>query len=526
MDSKALNVDQVFSRLSRYSTGGPSSTSAAVAVAVAVAVILISALAHLGRKRQYPRVGKSRLYTWLPFVTPMRYELDKYALGGYAKINKGQGKPFLMKFFNFDTLMMPPKYLQDLKKASLDSLSFNVSFSDAFNLDATVGDLYWSDNMRLAVVNYLNKQLKRFTPELVEEVIYAFDKEIGRPSTWKNVVAAKISGDVIHRVTNRVLVGPTLCRDETFLQTSQRFTSTLLPAAVWTNFMTFGPLRRTFSKLTTFFHKSQLEASIKLLTPVIEQRMNQRRAGKPADLSDSIEWFIEIAENMNDPRELTVRRLAENVLHLLFAANSAPGALVTQMVYEVLMNPQYLKLLREEIDSSIQAHGSWTADALANMIVLDGFVRETLRMYPPGSIACSRTVTTDSYTLHDGTKLPKGSQFAFPVLAIQMDAANYKDASTFDPYRFVDRDVNGKSRSNTLLSTTVTAEYLPFGYGKHACPGRFFGILEAKLVFAKLVQDYDFEWAEPVSARPPNISIEGMVPPNQTQVIKIKAKSA
>lgn len=35
-----------------------------------------------------------------------------------------------MKFFNIDTLMMPTKYLQDLKKASLDSLSFNVSFSN------------------------------------------------------------------------------------------------------------------------------------------------------------------------------------------------------------------------------------------------------------------------------------------------------------------------------------------------------------------------------------------------------------
>lgn len=78
----------------------------------------------------------------------MRYELEKVANEAYLKvcytprisaltrrtdqgqINKGLEKAFVMKFFGFDYLMLPPKYLQDLKKASLDSLSFNVSFSD------------------------------------------------------------------------------------------------------------------------------------------------------------------------------------------------------------------------------------------------------------------------------------------------------------------------------------------------------------------------------------------------------------
>lgn len=156
--------------------------------------------------------------------------------------------------------------------------------------------------------------------------------------------------------------------------------------------MTFGPLRRFASRLTTFFHKSQLEASIKLLAPVIQRRMDQRREGKPESTPDSIEWFLDIAEKMNDPRELTVRRIAENVLHLLFAANSAPGALVTQMVYEVLMSPHYLEPLREEIEAAVRAERSWTAEALGSMVLLDSFVRETLRMYPPGSSkSCQRT---------------------------------------------------------------------------------------------------------------------------------------
>lgn len=207
-------------------------------------------------------------------------------------------------------------------------------------------------------------------------------------------------------------MGPEFCRDETFLETSQKFTSTLLPSAVWTNFMTFGPLRPLLSKLTTWFHKTQLEASIKLLTPEIKRRMRAREAEKPSPCSDSIEWLIDIAEKMDDQRELSVRRLAENVLHLLFAANSAPGALVTQMVYEVLMDPRYLGPLRDEIAAALRAEGSWTAEALADMPLLDSFVRETLRMYPPGSSTSTEPIG----------RIETNPSFFFPPLTSRMHA--------------------------------------------------------------------------------------------------------
>lgn len=202
---------------------------------------------------------------------------------------------------------------------------------------------------------------------------------------WKEFVAAKINGALIHRVTNRVVVGPTLCRDEEFSQTSLRFTSTLLPSAVWTNFISFGPFRDLASRFTTFFHKWELEASIKLLVPVIEERVQSENKSTEDCPADCIQWLIEIARQSNDPRELSPRRIAENVLHLLFAANSAPGALVTQMVYEALMSPDYLKTLRAEIDAVVGAKGDWTPAALEKMPILDSYVRETLRVYPPGS---------------------------------------------------------------------------------------------------------------------------------------------
>ncbi|KAF2106368.1 putative cytochrome P450 [Lophiotrema nucula] len=495
------------------------------AVQVVIAAIALFTIRYFSTATEYARVGNSRIWTWIPKTIPMRYELDRVSKNAYASINKKLDQPFVMKFFGYDYVMLQPKYLVDLKRAAASAMSFNVSFSDAFNLGSTVGDLYFSDNMGLAVTNYLNRQLKTFVPALVDEVEYALQVEVGRPAEWKTVTAAKVNGILIHRVTNRVIVGQRLCRDEEFSQTSLRFTSTLLPAAVWTNFISFGPLRDLASRATTFFHKWELEASLKLLIPEVERRLRESTE-KASSANDSIQWLIEIAEKSNDPQEMIPRRIAENILHLLFAANSAPGALVTQMMYESLMNPAYLDILRAEIDGATGSAKEWTAVALDKMPFLDSFVRETLRVYPPGSIACTRTIMNQPYTLHDDTVLPLGSRVAFPVLAIQTDPENYDNPQRFNPYRFVKVSERGAIMNSTVLSSTLTTSFLTFGYGKHACPGRFFGIVEAKLVFGKLVQEYDIQWAKATAIRPPNVSIEGMVPPNQDALVKLRTRTA
>ena len=274
------------------------------------------------------------------------------------------------------------------------------------------------------------------------------------------------------------MVGSKLCRDDEFLKVSYKFTGTLLPSAVWTNFISFGPFRDLASKFTTFFHRWELEASIKLLEPEVISRLEQRQNGTSETSSDAVDWMIEVGESLDDPRELMPRRLTENVLHLLFAANSAPGALVTQMVYQVLTDSEYLQPLRDEIQNALRIEGSWTSDAISMMPLLDSFVREVMRMYPPGSsmtqielgeihsnvriaVACTRTVVDQPFTFRDGLTLAPGSRFAFPILAIQTDPENYDQSSTFNGFRFVERNEKGDIVGSRISSTAISPTYLP-----------------------------------------------------------------
>ena len=106
-------------------------------------------------------------------------------------------------------------------------------------------------------------------------------------------------------------------------------------------------------------------------------------------------------------------------------------------------------------------------------------------------------------TLSDGTFLPKGTfivangyQITHDPEVLQSDS----DPNSFDGLRyynmreklmkngFENKEVAGKHQFVSISNSS-----LMFGYGKHACPGRFFAGNEIKLLLAKLLMHFDLK---------------------------------
>jgi cytochrome P450 len=68
----------------------------------------------------------------------------------------------------------------------------------------------------------------------------------------------------------------------------------------------------------------------------------------------------------------------------------------------------------------------------------------------------------------------------------------WRDPDRFDPERFLGE------REKEIESGT----YIPFGQGPHTCIGAGFASLEAALIIASLVRDFDFEVAGTAPVRP------------------------
>jgi cytochrome P450 len=103
--------------------------------------------------------------------------------------------------------------------------------------------------------------------------------------------------------------------------------------------------------------------------------------------------------------------------------------------------------------------------------------------------------------------VPQGTVIAVPLDPIHKDETIYPEARRYGPLRFTKpgagRDIfehfnpsnEGDIRAPRNATSTVSLDnaFLGFGFGRFACPGRFFALNELKLFVAHMVLNYDVE---------------------------------
>jgi aspirochlorine biosynthesis cytochrome P450 monooxygenase len=69
------------------------------------------------------------------------------------------GKPFLVQYWQKEYMVLPAKYLPDVRRAARDHLTFLETISDTFFLYNWVGDLFSSQRMAFAIIKGVNPEL-------------------------------------------------------------------------------------------------------------------------------------------------------------------------------------------------------------------------------------------------------------------------------------------------------------------------------------------------------------------------------
>lgn len=125
----------------------------------------------------------------------------------------------------------------------------------------------------------------------------------------------------------------------------------------------------------------------------------------------------------------------------------------------------------------------------------------TISTYLPTLVATVMRKARVSHTLSDGTYLPKGTWVTAPASAIHHSELSYEDPMKFDGFRF--SRMRQQPGFETKFQAVSTADnYLPFGHGRHACPGRFFAANELKVLLAYIICNYEFKTSD--GKRPAN----------------------
>ncbi|KAF8504637.1 cytochrome P450 [Russula emetica] len=470
-----------------------------------------SSMHHPSRLEAIPTVGFSDPI--LSYFSALRFFFD-----GVRMLKEGyeSAGPGLFKVATLSGWMVLPtnsELVEDIRKAPEEILSHEEP-TDEFLQTAYTMDFrekhnnYHADIIRSKLIRIIPTIFQDIHDEVVlalNDIIPTVDEE------WVKVPIVRTMQHVICRISNRVFVGPTLCRNRDYQDLNLNFAINVVKIA--TILKMFPECLRPAVMRIISNLPSQVQQEMEFLRPMVEER-----SAKMEDLSegdwgnrpnDILMWLMGEAKGI----ERSLDGLARRMLAVNFASIHTTSITFTQALYRLLSNPEYIEPLRQEIEAAVAEEG-WTKAGLDKMYKIDSFLRETQRLDGLGAgSVCSLQLPSQllmpvllvvlvrlalrPFTFSNGITVPAGTVVAAPLSAIHTDGDIYPSPSEFDGFRFAklrERDGGGMTSRHQMGTTSTT--HAPFGHGRHACPGRFFASAEMKALLAHIVVTYDLKLEE------------------------------
>ncbi|KAL8868212.1 MAG: hypothetical protein Q9174_005138, partial [Haloplaca sp. 1 TL-2023] len=426
-----------------------------IIIAITVIVALVFATQP---KRQYlaagiPIVGLAGKGNINQARERFRHDSKRMLLEGYEKY---KGNPFYVPTKRGERLMIPPKYVEELKNAPASIADFPATFVEVINprhpvvifsdldqmFEGQITTIGTEQSLHPRIIkNQLNHHLPAVLPEVDDEVTTAL--ELLLPDCngtlaislrrldlltlcpdWTEVNIGDIMTRTVARASSRMFGGTTLSNHEDWTRTMIDFTNdSFLAAQRLKDFPYYTrPLCQYFiPAVKRVFHHFGL--SEELIVPIINSRENVK--GKPKDL---LQW---LSENAGDRSKETISQIS---LHVAFAAIHTSAIGVTHILFDLCAMPEYIDPIREEVAAALEStDGLPSKKSFLKMPKLDSFMRESQRFNPlllsqshvlfHARITHSLFVVTferlirHDLTLTDGFTIPANTQIGVPAHA-------------------------------------------------------------------------------------------------------------
>ncbi|KAJ0168794.1 Ent-kaurene oxidase, partial [Colletotrichum tanaceti] len=362
---------------------------------------------------------------------------------GYNRFQTG-GDFFYVPSPLGERLMIPTKYLEELKTAPVDQVDFVATFTEMFEGKYTTMGSRSTLHPRV-VKGQLNHHLADVMPAVQTEIHDAFCDVFPTCIDWTPVPVVDSLTRIVARVSSCMFGGTELSRNKEWVESSISFAiDGFIGAQKLKRYPEFlKPIVARFipeiRKIAAHYAAAEAAA-----IPLLEAR---RRTGETA--ADLLFWMDKQAIN----EEHDLKFLASILLKVSFAAIHTSAAAPAQLVYDLCERPEYIEPLREEVYSVADCEGLIDKSGFLAMTKMDSFMKESQRFnplllskYPTQRvfrtsysyllIVTFERVVHRPFTLSSGFTIPPHTTIGVPTQAIAMDKMLYPNPETFDPFRF------------------------------------------------------------------------------------------
>ncbi|KAK0499034.1 cytochrome P450 [Armillaria luteobubalina] len=476
-----------------------------------LALQLRKALISRQRLKSIPTVGSSGIIgSWIDafkFIFHAK-EIVEEGLRMHGSIFK------VPKLDRWTVVVSGADRINDIRKSPLEELSSIVMSED---MDYTFGRVNRLDPYHLDVVRgALTRNIATCFADVQDEIKAAFKDNIPITEDWVEIPAYETILQIVCRASNRMFVGLPLCRNPEYIKLNINYTVEIFAFA-----RIIGLLPRVLKMLLSIFtpRKRAIAKAEKFLGETIRDRMHQQDVygkdwpGKPNDL---ISWLLDIT--YGEAKRRSVKDIGSRVLALNTAAIHTTSMTFTTALYALATHPEYAETLRDEVESIINEEGC-TKAAMGKMNQLDSFLKEAQRIYGNMGVFGMHRITRKDFVFSDGTVVPSGVQIVVASMSTHTDEENYEDPLEFKPWRFSEkRKQEGEGIRHHMASPSL--DFVFFGHGRPACPGRFFAVNELKALMSHVLLNFDVK----IDKFPTPVRFSDSQMPNQSSKVLFRKR--
>ncbi|CAL1601205.1 unnamed protein product [Knipowitschia caucasica] len=241
-----------------------------------------------------------------------------------------------------------------------------------------------------------------------------------------------------------------------------------------------------------------------------------REASKQKSRVDFLQLMIDSQKHYvpNDPEHekgLSDHEILSQAMIFLFAGYETTSSSLCFLAYNLALNPDVMKKLQAEIDSTFPNKAPVQYQELMQMEYLDSVVNESLRLYP---IAPRLERVAKASLEINGLVIPKDMVVMVPTWPMHRDPDLWPEPDAFQPERF---SKENKDHIDPYI-------YMPFGAGPRNCIGMRFALVMMKLAIAEILQKYSFSVCKETEI-PLELDIQGLVAPKRQIKLKLEPRS-
>ncbi|WP_045823769.1 cytochrome P450 [Williamsia herbipolensis] len=223
------------------------------------------------------------------------------------------------------------------------------------------------------------------------------------------------------------------------------------------------------------------------LQKFIQGVMNERIANPPESKEDRdlMDVLVSVGFDSNT--------ITGMFISMMFAGHHTTSGTAAWTLIELLRHPDYMAQVVSELDdiygdTPAGERPEYTFAHTRQMPKVEAALKEALRLHPP-LIILMRVVQNDIHI--EDVEIAAGQSIAVSPAISNRLPEDFPDPDAFDPDRYQ------KPRQEDIANRWT---WIPFGAGRHRCVGAQFAIMQLKAIFSVLLQNYEFEMAQPADS--------------------------